>query len=419
VRPTRSSRTALLRRAALATLDFARSRYALPSGLLGAALDAQAEGVEGAYYLWSRDEIGRLSPRDRGAIDAAMRRVELWPDRILLVPAAASALDLPAPAIAQLRGLRAAHTAPRRDDKAITAWNANLIGALADCGVKASAPELVEEAGGRMRALLAANAPGGRVHRYSLGASAYGDATVDDFAWLLAALVSLHDAGAAPGWIAHARTFAAALLAAEPETLARRLLEFSADRERPASSAVLLRSLAQLDRRSPDAEFPAAAGKVAKALRGLADRPGHASLATAMNDLESPAPRSIAHAAEGRVRLSVHVAPGSEPRIYVLARIAPGWHINTDKPLQDHLRPTRIRVANQDEAAIEYPTGRRLRLGTPGEEVAVFEGAARIDVLLPKVGAGAAPIRLTAELQACNDQYCLRPESVELVAPAR
>jgi len=410
----------VLSRSALALLEFATTAFATPGGLLAASLDADSGGVEGGYYLWTQAELDALTPGSRAATVAGMRSVALPGDRVLLAPAGAAALDLPAAAIAELRGVRLTHPAPRRDEKAITAWNADFAGALATCGSRLGLAPLGARARTHMRRLLAVNVPGDRMHRYSLGPEAFGRATIDDFAWMLAALVALHDADGTAEWIGHARTIVAALLALGKTERDGQLRDFTTDRMRPAASAVLLRALAQLARRSADPVFAAASANVTSVLSSTGAGPGFATLAAALYDLQSPAPRMVAYAANGRIRLSVEpmARSGMQSRLSVVADIAPGWHVNSDAPLQDYLRPTRIVVAGAKEAAVTYPRSRMLRLGSSGDEIAVLDGTARIEVQLP-ARSPPTPVRLTVELQACNDEYCLRPESLQLLAPSQ
>ena len=67
------------------TLDFSLRELQLPGGGFGSALDADSEGREGAYYVWSREEIVRvLGSRDAELFGSAYG-VDRPTDNILFV----------------------------------------------------------------------------------------------------------------------------------------------------------------------------------------------------------------------------------------------------------------------------------------------------------------------------------------------
>ncbi len=219
-----------LRRAATRILDFTLSAFSTPSGLFAGSFDAESEGSEGGYYLWSDSGLERLSPRARRLVDAHFRRAPQASGDFLLVPDGTVAAEMLEPALEELRAIRRTRQGPRRDDKAITAWNANMVAALAECAGLLDESRYAAQAATRMRALLRANAPDGRLHRYSIAGSPQGAATIEDLAWVLAALVSLHDADRADEWIGHARRFAAGIEARGEGDLKRELGDFARDR---------------------------------------------------------------------------------------------------------------------------------------------------------------------------------------------
>ncbi len=134
--------------------------------------------------------------------------------------------------------------------------------------------------------------------------------------------------------------------------------------------------------------------------------------------------------------VSVRLASDSEKlvagrpfRLAIVATIAPGWHVNSDKPLEDYLIPTEAAVAPVEGlsfTAPAYPAHREQKLPFSDKPLALFDGETVI-VVEGTAAADAVPgpraIRATLDFQPCNDAQCLAPAQVEArleieVAPA-
>jgi len=111
---------------------------------------------------------------------------------------------------------------------------------------------------------------------------------------------------------------------------------------------------------------------------------------------------------------------GHRSTLVVSARIADGWHINSDRPIGQYYIPTRLAVtppAHVEAGAIAYPAARRITLAFAGaEQLSVFSGTVQFKIPLI---AGAdfhhdigAPAKIELHYQACNDSQCLRPKSI-------
>ena len=167
---------AALKRAALGIVDFMQSEWSHPSGGFYSALDADSEGVEGKYYVWTAAELrAALNSEDFElirtvyAIDEASRWTEEIPDANVLMrwksdEALARSLDRTDEALhleltrihVQLRTLRDERVAPGLDDKILTAWTALAASGLVATGTAFERPEDIERARGG-RGLLARN----------------------------------------------------------------------------------------------------------------------------------------------------------------------------------------------------------------------------------------------------------------------
>jgi hypothetical protein len=118
------------------TLDYLLRDMLDPRGGLHSAEDADSEGVEGAFYVWSWEELGIVLGADRtlatevygatpdGNFEGSnILHLDRWPD-----PEAKAAID------DRLLEARQTRVRPARDDKVVTAWNGLALRALAEAG---------------------------------------------------------------------------------------------------------------------------------------------------------------------------------------------------------------------------------------------------------------------------------------------
>jgi uncharacterized protein YyaL (SSP411 family) len=188
-------------------------------GAFAASLDADSEGEEGKFYVWTPAEIAEVLGDD----DAA-RLCEAYDvteggnfeghsilNRLATgFPADAEEAAL-APLRARLLAARAARVPPGRDDKVLADWNGLMIAALAEAGAALDRPDwiaLAERAFDRIVALLGR---GDRLgHSARAGRSTFPGLSTDYGAMIRAAL-ALRQATGDEGYLARATAWMAAL----------------------------------------------------------------------------------------------------------------------------------------------------------------------------------------------------------------
>ena len=119
------------------TLDWALRDLRQDEGGFASALDADSEGEEGKFYVWTPDEM-RAALGDDALADAAIASFGLdgppnFEGRWAPVRATSDPDGLPE-IKARLRAAREQRVWPGLDDKRLTSWNALMISALADAG---------------------------------------------------------------------------------------------------------------------------------------------------------------------------------------------------------------------------------------------------------------------------------------------
>jgi thiol:disulfide interchange protein DsbD len=120
--------------------------------------------------------------------------------------------------------------------------------------------------------------------------------------------------------------------------------------------------------------------------------------------------------AEAKLSLSRFHA-GSGGYLAVTARIAEGWHINSNEPLEKYLIPTRLEVfapEGIEVAAILYPEPDLMKLEISEVDMALYHGTVTFGAYI-KVGESVEPgsysLRATLSYQGCNNLTCLEPAS--------
>ena len=117
--------------------------------------------------------------------------------------------------------------------------------------------------------------------------------------------------------------------------------------------------------------------------------------------------------------------PGSTGYLAIRARIAAGWHINANKPLDSYLIPTELVIeapAGFEVTRILYPEPVFRKLEISEGKMALYDESPVFGAAI-SVGAGVRPgaYRVTATLkyQGCNDRTCVEPASVVMVDTLR
>jgi uncharacterized protein len=211
----------LLRRTCEETLDFLARELRGPEGGFYSALDADSEGVEGRYYVWTLDqlqaELGDLADAaiayfgatERGNFEGANVLEARGPE-----PAGRDEIRR------RLLAARERRVRPGLDDKRLTSWNALAIAAFADAGAALERADYVETAAACADFVLRElRDDDGRLRRTFKDGQARLNGYLEDHAFLLEALLVLYEATFDPRWFAEARRLADRILArfADPD----------------------------------------------------------------------------------------------------------------------------------------------------------------------------------------------------------
>jgi uncharacterized protein YyaL (SSP411 family) len=274
------------------TVDWMLREMRLPGGGLATSLDADQQDEEGRFYLWQAEEaLALIEPADRALVaahfglDQAANYVEtdyqawhlcerasaqtLAEREGLALEAVQARLDA---ARTRLVRARAERSAPARDDKLLTGWNALAVRALARAARAFCRDDWAAEAKALFAYLSGPMMPEGRLHALGGSDGVRLPAWLDDHACLLEAAIEVLQLGVEPAVLAAAETLADQLLAhfADPqaggfffagdahETLLCRTRR-GFDEATPSGNAVAARALARLALFSGDDRWQQAA----------------------------------------------------------------------------------------------------------------------------------------------------------------
>ncbi len=297
------------------TLDWALREMRGLEGGFHSALDADSEGVEGRFYVWTLAQLRIALGEDADAAIAWFGATEQGnftdgvggpqfsepglnvlqargprppPDRSqeTLASGEHPRFGRRERIRARLLDVRARRTRPGLDDKRLTSWNALMICALADAGAALGEPRYLDAARLCAEFLLSEmrDERGRLLRTYNRG-QAKIDAYLEDHAFLLEALIALFEATCEERWFTEAMALADTLIArfADPENggfystasdgeplIARRKdLE---DSPIPAGGSSAALGLLRLSQLTGDSEYERQAVSVLRLLAEIAPR---------------------------------------------------------------------------------------------------------------------------------------------------
>jgi uncharacterized protein YyaL (SSP411 family) len=439
-----------------------------PEGAFYSSLDAETDGEEGAYYVWTRAEVDTLlaDPADSDLFALAygldgksnfegnrfVLREPATRDKLAaklsLTPEALEARL--APLRAKLLAARDKRQAPPLDDKVLTAWNALMIAAYADAHRLTGDPDYRKSAERAADFLLTRmRTPEGRLLRTYRNGQAKLSAYLEDYAFLAHALLKLHAATDDPQRLAQARDLTDRMIAefsdpkdggyfftadAHESLLTRTKDPF--DNALPSGNSAAIHVLVALAESTHESKYLDQAQKALTTFGAILTRnPAGAPWMLAGMDAyldarpatdPTAATQNPTNPAQSVVQVTAtaspaELPPGADLTVTVTLTHKPGWHTYANPAKTDTARPTTLSLAPGQTATltkVTYPGGQRLKstpLGQPPVEV--YEDQVTLTATLtlpPEPPAGDQTIHLKLTYQPCNDRACLAPATIDL-----
>lgn len=192
------------------SVDFIEREMMTTDELLCSSIDADSEGVEGRFYVWTDEEIAAIEVERRELFDRyyAIDQQRLWEGKyhVLTSPDSESEFcraeaismdelqDLKSLWREKLLEARDARERPATDTKVITAWNALAVTSLAKAYKAFGDDRFLRLAKGVTDAILSKQLTGEmRLSRIFSGGTSKEDGFLDDYAFLIQALISIYE----------------------------------------------------------------------------------------------------------------------------------------------------------------------------------------------------------------------------------
>lgn len=455
---------------------FVKHTLTSPDGAFYSALDSETDGIEGKSYLWTEKEIREVLGEDT---DLFLSVYDLAPmpegdGKVIFLPRSLKecATDLEISVAALRRRLKPLQTSllerrqnrkrPLLDTKVLTAWNGLMIDAYA-YGYEVLKEETYLLASRKAAEFVwshLGDSEGNLRRTYNAGEAKY-DGYQEDYAFLMRGLLGLYRATGEARYLDQATVLASRMVGlfwdeeGEGFYFTTGKEELIARSKKPHDSAVPsgnsvaahgLLMLAKETGREGDLEI---SRRTMQAFAGsMKDNPGaFKSMALAIHrylkqekipvlslgldgskvkfsNLPIPQGKDLIQA---EAFLSVdRLVPGETFQAAVSLTIAKGWHINANPASLDFLVPTTFEVNSElpvDVRSVDYPSGKVLRFEFADAPLIVYDGettiraTVNVDESARTIDSGVLRLRLS--YQACNDQQCLAPATIELPLDVR
>ena len=302
-----------------------------PSGGYAASIDADAGGEEGGFHVWQGEQVDACLDDSVGPLFRRAYGLDEGPNfegRAWHLQRRKSSMELSdefgltetevearlGAARERLREVREARVHPTRDDKQLTSWNALLAGGLVRASTALDRGDWLDRAAEILDFIRRELWQDGRLMAVFNAGEARFDAYLDDYAWLLSALLDYLSARWEPARLTFAMELAEALLErfedaadggfffsdASVQVPITRSMIFQDDAT-PAGNAGAILALNRLGRLVGETRYTAAADRcLQRAAARLKDSPlAHAGLLPALQDAVRPPPHLVIGGSDG------------------------------------------------------------------------------------------------------------------------
>jgi uncharacterized protein YyaL (SSP411 family) len=225
----------LFRRVVEQTLGFVQRELLSAEGGFYSSLDADSEGEEGRFYLWTPEQLREvLGDSDAVAIAEAYDVTEAgnFEGRSILHPTSLGAAELLDRVREPLLAARERRARPNRDDKVLASWNGLMLRAFAEAAAVLRRPDLLGVAQANARFLLERMRREGRMRRSYKDGRAPLPGYLEDQASVADGVLSLYEASFERHWLDELRSLIAEMLRAFWDPMEGAFFDTAADHER-------------------------------------------------------------------------------------------------------------------------------------------------------------------------------------------
>ncbi|MDD9889854.1 MAG: thioredoxin domain-containing protein [Gammaproteobacteria bacterium] len=435
------------------TLEYVLRDMQLPEGGFYSATDADSEGAEGVFFLWTIDEVKKVL--DENEADLVLKIFGLSElgnfegSNILNLSKsfAHHAEEYGAEFTKNLdRVLNKLYLAreqrihPIRDDKLIVAWSAAMAASLALAGDYFKQKHWIAAAEKAVILMLGKNLDEqGNLRRIYLNGTSSIAGQLEDYANLSQALITLFDVTTNQSYLEKANRLMSACLERFWDEEEKGFFLSPANqqgpqltRSRSASDGATLSPVATalnclIDLRDRSALLTTEAQSLysEKADQCAASLVGdindnamsHTSMLRQLSSIDEGSNALTQYLDGGLLRIKANQSTSEDGRskeVTLLISISEGWHITAPGAHKEQYKPLRVEVTDSEQhwsiKAIKYPESQKT---LSDESLSVYEGSIELMISLQRTAQSidelGFSVAIACELQLCNDRHCLLP----------
>lgn len=442
------------KRVACETLDYVMREMTNDEGAFYSATDADSEGEEGLFFIWDKKEIADLLANDAKQFIEFYQVTEfgnferkniLNLEQPLANTAKEKNLDYDQliKQLAENKNTlwqeREKRIPPLRDDKVITAWNSMMIKSFAYIGQQFNVSRYLDAATKAADSVLKFNrTEDGQLSRSSLSGHASVIALQEDYAYLAEALLQLYDATLDIKWRDKASELVDAMLEKfwdkenggffmteqNPDNLLPSSPKEINDNATSSGNSIALRTLVRLYKRTGKQQYQTYAQQLVRAYSDdITQRPYICSyLICGLVEMFIGEQINQQWCADGNICLTgIALKQKERVKVELTIKMDQSWHINQISE-NDQSAPITIEAINNwTVTEINFPKPINKIFDFQSESLDVYEGELKVELTLKNdelnLNELSFPdnlLKLKLQLQACNNEKCLAPETILL-----
>lgn len=437
IRAYQLTRNPMYRKVAKQTLDYLLKEMQDPSGGFFSATDADSEGEEGTFFVWTKGEIQSILTKDE------FEKFELWfdlseftnfegshiirykdikkinPDEYEKINTIAS----------KLYSTRIKRTPPLTDNKVLLSWNSLLLSSFLEAGDVFNEPKYTNAGLTLANHLYSNFISNDELFRVSINNNISTKALFEDYAYFASGLLSVYDYSNDNLWLDRVIKLIDSMNdkfwdetnygfnISNNNKYINASLKESYDGAIPSPNGIAYKLLLNLNKRTNNKKYLEQAQKIIGAFSSIINSNpySHSTFISGYSNFKYGELGRVKYAYQGRVIVSTENIDNEN--IIVEIKLKPGWHINSNKPLQDNLIATSIEnLDKKNWSLIEvlYPEENIVKLGFSNKKMSVYEGQTDVKVKIKINSLNYISPSLELKIQACSDKVCLPPTNIIL-----
>lgn len=425
----------LYKRIAQQTLDYVLREMQANQGGFFSATDADSEGKEGTFFVWSIDELKSIFTEQE------FKQFNQWFDlsahtdfegKHIIRFQNINAINQKDyktvnTLLSKLYQVRSKRKPPLTDHKVLLSWNALMIPSLLEAGAIFKQEKYTKFGIKLANYLHTRFNKDKQLYRVSINDELGVPALFEDYAYLSNAYLSAFDASNDKKWLDRTLSLIDIMnkkfwdvkshgfnIGNNTQYLNIRKKE-GYDGAIPSANAIAYQVFVKLGNRTSKHLFQKQAEQLLSAFAQRINQfpSAYSSFVLGFNDQSKGELAASQTIYDGRIRVNTHL---QNNQLLINLELQPMWHINSNQPLQDSLIATKITNLDSDYWTLSdttYPQGKLINLGFSKDKISIYQNKLQITATLNHTKKYRPPT-LQLTLQACSDKVCLAPESVIL-----